>query len=189
MTLATDRLFGSRSSVREHYRTRLTYRLLTLSNTLGKGAVRLYAGSFGVPLAQWRVLAALAVEGSSSIYALAEALGTDKGWVSRTAAALRAKGLVSAMSDRPDAKRMKIDLTAKGKALHARIEPAANRRYRRLIAVLSLAERATLDRLLDRLQRRADVLLNVDAGYGAAPASSRRRSGKARAVRPCKQDR
>ena len=42
-----------------------TYRLLILSNTLGRGAVRLYATHYGISLAEWRLLAALAPQAHS----------------------------------------------------------------------------------------------------------------------------
>lgn len=141
------------------FRTLLTYRLLVLSNTLGKGAVRLYARRYDIPLAEWRLLAALALEAPSSINALAVALGTDKGWVSRTAASLMGKGLVAAREDPSDGRRMDIDLTPSGRALYARIVPAAIERQRRLVAVLSPTERQTLDRILSKLQSQANVLL------------------------------
>lgn len=151
----------NRGAKRAHYdfRTLLTYRLLVLSNKLGKGAMRLYAGRYDIPLAEWRLLAALALEAPSSVNGLAEALGADKGWVSRTAASLMSKGLVDSRDDPSDGRRMEIDLSQAGRALHARIVPAAIARQRRLVSVLSPAERRSLDRILEKLQRQADVLL------------------------------
>ena len=138
--------------------TLLTYRLLVLSNTLGKGAVRLYATRYGVPLAEWRLLAALALEAQSSVNALAAVLSTDKGWVSRIARSLIEKQLVVARPDPSDARRTEIALSPGGKALYARILPAAMDRQQRLLEVLSAAERTLLDQLLVKLQRQAAIL-------------------------------
>ncbi len=148
------------------FRTLLTYRLLVLSNTLGKAAVRLYAGKYDIPLAEWRLLAALALEAPSSVNGLAAALGTDKGWVSRTAASLMSKGLVASRDDPSDGRRMQIDLTQAGRALYARIAPAAIARQRRLVSVLSGAERRALDRIIEKLQYQADALLEFDETDG-----------------------
>lgn len=153
------------------FRALLTYRLLVLSNTLGKGALRLYAGRYGVPLAEWRVLAALALEAPISINALAAALRADKGWVSRVVGALAGKGLAAVGGDVADARRVRVQLTDAGKLLYARILPAAIARQRKLVSVLTPAELRTLDRLLEKLQRQADQLL-VPA---TAPAIDRKK--------------
>lgn len=140
------------------FRTLLSHRILVLSNTLGKGAVRLYAQRFGVPLAEWRLLAALAIAGPGSVNALAAALSKDKGWISRTAASLVDKGLAATHPDPNDARSFQIALTAAGRALHKRILPAALERQRQLLAVFNDKELATLDELLARLQRQAERL-------------------------------
>lgn len=154
-------------------RSLLTQRLLVLSNTLGKGAVRLYAGRFGIPLAEWRLLAALAAEGPSSVNELAAAMAIDKGWVSRTVAALTRKKLVSLRRRAEDARRVEIAFTTAGRALYARILPAAIERQRRLVSVLTRAEQSMLDDVLAKLQRQAEVLADVPGG--AYPDRARRR--------------
>jgi DNA-binding MarR family transcriptional regulator len=145
---------------REPYdvRTLLSHRILVLSNTLGKGAVRLYAQRFGVPLAEWRLLAALAIEAPASVNALAAALSTDKGWISRTAASLVEKGLAATRPDPDDARSFQIVLTPAGRAIHKRIVPAALERQRKLLEGFTEKELATLDDLLARLQRQADIV-------------------------------
>jgi DNA-binding MarR family transcriptional regulator len=139
-------------------RSLLSHRLLVLSNTLGKGALRLYAQRFGVPLAEWRLLAALAVEAPASVNALAAALNTDKGWISRTTASLVEKGLATTRPDPDDARSFQILLTPSGRALHKRILPAALERQQKLLEAFSDKELATLDDFLLRLQRQAQIL-------------------------------
>jgi DNA-binding MarR family transcriptional regulator len=139
-------------------RSLLSHRLLVLSNTLGKGALRLYAQRFGVPLAEWRLLAALAVEAPASVNALAAALNTDKGWISRTTASLVEKGFATTSPDPSDARSFQILLTPAGRALHKRILPAALERQHKLLEAFSDKELATLDDFLVRLQRQAQIL-------------------------------
>ena len=159
------------------FRTLLTYRLLVLSNTLGKAAVRLYAGKYDIPLAEWRLLAALALEAPSSVNGLAAALGTDKGWVSRITASLMSKGLVASRDDPSDGRRTEIDLTRSGRALYARIVPAAIERQQRLVAVLTQAELRALDRIIVKLQTRADILLDLgETGTEVDTSPTERRS-------------
>ena len=179
-----------RSSPNSAYdvRTLLTHRILVLSNTLGNGAVRLYAGRHGVPLAEWRLLAALAGAGPSSVNVLAADLGTDKGWVSRTAAAVVAKGLATTRADESDGRRFEIALTPAGRALYERILPAALDRQRRLLSVLTEDERKNLDELLAKLQRQAERIAeaenepdaDVRRHASSAKSTTNPRSSKAR---------
>ncbi len=160
------------------FRTLLTHRILVLSNTLGKGAVRLYAQRYGVQLAEWRLLSALMIDGSGSVNGLALALGTDKGWISRTAAALFRKGLAVRVDDELDARRFQIVVTDAGRALYARILPAAVKRQNSLVSVLTDDERATLDRILEKLLCEAEKLADStgDETPDAAPAQRIARS-------------
>jgi DNA-binding MarR family transcriptional regulator len=144
-------------------RNLLSHRILVLSNTLGKGAVRLYAQRFGVPLAEWRLLAALVAEGPASVAKLGAALNTDKGWISRTAASLVEKGLATTRPDPDDARSFHIELTAAGRALHKRILPAALERQQKLLEAFNEKELAMLDDFLDRLQRQAERLAEGEA--------------------------
>lgn len=141
----------------------LTHRILVLSNTLGRGAVQLYARRFGIPLAEWRLLATLATTGPASVAGLAKALGTDKGWISRTAAALVEKKLAVTTADREDGRRFHLSLSAAGRSLYEKIAPAAIQRQRRLLAVLSDQEQRVLDDLLARLQREAERIADEEA--------------------------
>jgi DNA-binding MarR family transcriptional regulator len=160
------------------FRALLTYRLLVLSNTLGKGAVRLYAGRYGIPLAEWRLLAALALLAPTSVNALSKALSADKGWISRTAASLVERGFAVASENPSDGRRMDIELTAAGRAMYARILPAAVERQRRLVSVLTQAERNALDRILEKLQRQANALLDESATPDDGALTQRRAAGR-----------
>jgi DNA-binding MarR family transcriptional regulator len=154
----------------------VTYRLLVLSNALGKGAVRFYARQFQIPLPQWRLIAVLALHAPISVNALSLELSTDKGWISRTASVLIRKGLVDSRADGTDARRLRLDLTTKGRSLYARVAPAVSRRQTRLLSVLSDRERAAFETALDKLQLRAGQMLvepEVDRPGDSGPARKR----------------
>jgi DNA-binding MarR family transcriptional regulator len=136
----------------------LPFRLLLLSNALGKGAVRLYSGRFGLPIAEWRLLATLHGNEPATVAGLAAALGTDKGWISRTVATLVEKGLCRTTADANDARSFHITTTRSGRALHARIMPAAIDRHLQLAGVFTPDELATFNEWLARLTRRAELL-------------------------------
>jgi DNA-binding MarR family transcriptional regulator len=133
-------------------------RILVLSNSLGKGAVRLYAGKYGVQLAEWRLLSALADAEPASTGELAVSLGIDKAWVSRVGKALVDKGLAAPQDDIFDARRFRLVLTPAGKALHKKIQPASAERNAQLLSAFTAEEVEMLDYLLDKLQVEADRL-------------------------------
>lgn len=165
------------------FRNLLTHRILVLSNTLGKGAVRLYAERFGMPLAEWRLLAALVITGPATVNVLASALQTDKGWISRTVSSLLDKGLVVAKPVASDGRSFEVTLTDNGQATYRHIVPAALARHRRLLKVFTDRELSVLDRLIDRLQRRAEALATESADARLSSSESRRRPHAARRLR------
>ncbi|MPS28453.1 MAG: MarR family transcriptional regulator [Alcaligenaceae bacterium] len=163
------------------FRTLLTHRILVLSNTFGKGAVRLYAQEYGVQLAEWRLLAALMTESApDSVNDLAVALGTDKGWISRTTAALVKKGLAATVSEASDGRRFRIVLTPEGRRVYDRILPAAIARQRRLVSVLTNDELRSLNEMIDKLQRQATALTEGSSNEVEKPAQKTGRRAKPR---------
>lgn len=154
-------MIGSRTE--GSYKDLLTYRLLVLSNTLGKGAMRFYAKSLNVSLAEWRLIAALARSAPISVNALSSDMSTDKGWISRTAASLAGKGYLTTRSDDNDARKVILELTAKGKSLYTRSFPSVLKRQEKLLSGLSEDEREALDRVLAKLQHRADEMLKDES--------------------------
>jgi DNA-binding MarR family transcriptional regulator len=141
------------------YQDLLAYRLLVLSNTLGKGAMRFYAGRLNASLAEWRLLAALNRNAPISVNALSAEMRTDKGWISRTANALTERGYVSTRRDDSDARKLILELTPQGKALYKSTLPAVLQRQEHLVSGLSSRELEAFERTLAKLQQRADEML------------------------------
>ncbi len=146
------------------YRTLLSYRVVVLANILSKGAARLYTRRFNLQLSEWRLLAALAIDAPAGARRIAQSLGADKGWVSRTLAALARKGLVVYAEHPEDSRRIDIGLTPKGRKLHRLILPVALERQRLLFEGFSASDEHTFRRLLDELQRRAESVLDALPG-------------------------
>jgi DNA-binding MarR family transcriptional regulator len=157
--VSSPRAEESAESVRYSYKELLTYRILVLSNTLGKGAVRFYTRRLGIPLAEWRLIAALALHEPISMNALSAELNTDKAWISRVVAALIKKGLVKSNVDEIDARKVILSLTEQGKALYEKAVPLVQKRQEVLLSVLTKSESEMMDRLLSKLQRRAEEML------------------------------
>lgn len=151
-------------TVERGYQDLLTYRLLVLSNTLGKGAMRFYAQRFNASLPEWRLIAALDRNAPITVNALSAEMRTDKAWISRTATALAERGLVSTRPDDKDARKVILELTPKGKALYKNTIPAVLQRQHELVSVLSPKELEIFERALSKLQQRADEMLDEENG-------------------------
>lgn len=130
--------------------------LLTfLANKLSRSASALYQREFGVNVTEWRIMSQLAIEPGIPASRICQVIGFDKGPVSRSLAAMEAKGILTIGVDRADARRRVIALTPEGQSLHDRIIAVALERERRLLACLGEADReqliASLSALHDNL--------------------------------------
>lgn len=143
----------------------LSHRVLVLSNTLARAAARFYPRRFGVRLAEWRVIDALHAGRGISANQISQWLLTDKAWVGRSVERLIAAGYVRRRPDPGHGRRLLLTLTAKGERAYAAIAVAARRRHDNVLKVLTAEEREVLERILGRLQARAEQMLG-ERGHG-----------------------
>src|SRR5215470_2508301 len=135
----------------------LPYRLSVLMLRISNAIAQSYEWRFRLSVPEWRVMAVLGRFGPLSANGVAEKTQMDKVRVSRAVARLLAAGRVSRRTDRIDRRRSILALTAVGEAIHREIVPHAERVESRLLAGLDEAERAALDRLLAKLEARAET--------------------------------
>jgi DNA-binding MarR family transcriptional regulator len=129
----------------------LPYRLSILSNRVSRAIATRYAKTFNLTIPEWRIIAVLGRRPGLTAKEVAEATEMDKVAVSRAVAKLVSAKRVSADVHDADGRAQSLTLTAQGEALHARIAPIAIESERRLLAALSMTERAQFDALIDRL--------------------------------------
>jgi DNA-binding MarR family transcriptional regulator len=134
------------------------YRLSVLANTVSRDVARIYDARFGLSVPEWRVMAVLGRFEPLAANAVAARTAMDKVRVSRAVARLLRAGLVARATDRHDRRRSVLRLSARGLAIYAAIVPLALAVEAKLLAALRPAERAALDRLLAKLQARAERL-------------------------------
>ena len=137
----------------------LSHRVLVLSNTLARAAARYYPRHFGVRLPEWRVIDALHAGRGISANQISQWLLTDKAWVGRSVERLIAAGYVRRRPDPKHGRRQLLALTAKGERAYAAIAVAARRRHDNALKVLTAGEREQLERILTKLQARAEEML------------------------------
>ena len=129
----------------------LPYRLSVLAQIVSESLHDLYAGPFDLTVTQWRVMAALGRFAPLTASDVGQRIVMDKVAVSRAVAGLMKRGLVERATDQEDRRRARLELSAKGRTMHAQIVPIALEYEERLYAALSAEERTLFDRLSDRL--------------------------------------
>ena len=136
----------------------LPYRLSILAQLVSESLHDLYAQPYGLTVTQWRVTAALGRFAPLTASEVGQRIVMDKVAVSRAVAGLMERRLIERATDRDDRRRASLRLTARGKALHARIVPIALDYEAKLYETLTSEERKTFDRLANRLFARAEAL-------------------------------
>lgn len=146
----------------------LPYRLSVLSQLISASLNDRYFEPSRLTIPQWRVMAALGRFAPLAAAHVAERTVMDKVTVSRAVGRLMAAGLVERATDDQDRRRSALRLSPAGRAMHDRIVPLALEYEQALWAGLTPAERAEFERLVERLQARAETL-QAAAKPGPAP--------------------
>jgi len=107
----------------------------------------------GLRANELRILMALSGEGESAGHRLAELMGMHAMNVSRALASLHAMGLVEPLRHRGNRRRKPYRVSARGARAHAALAANTGQVARFLFGVLTAAERASLKRILAKLDR------------------------------------
>jgi DNA-binding MarR family transcriptional regulator len=129
----------------------VTFRLHTLAKLTDRVSQAAYLSEAGLPIGEGRCLSAIGSFRPLSVVDLAAAANLDKAQASRAAQSLVAQGLVRKDASPTDGRGVVLTLTARGERAWRRVMDLVERRNAEITACLSAAERAQLDRLLDRL--------------------------------------
>ena len=134
------------------------YRLSMTSNLVSGVIASAYETEFGLRIPEWRLMTVLAEQPGASQQALGQRTRMDKVTVSRAAATLVERGLVTSARSGADGRLRRLELSAAGEALYARVAPKALELERRLLADFSAADLERFDALLRHLETRAEHL-------------------------------
>src|SRR5215470_14650704 len=122
----------------------MSSRLMVLANVLKRGAILRYKRLTGLSSVEFGLVASLGRRPPMSVVRLADAVGMDKGQISRALAGLVSRKLVARSSNPSDNREVLVSLTRSGLAAHDAIVAGGQERNRRLLAELSEAEVAML---------------------------------------------
>ena len=141
-------------------------RLMVLANLLKRGAILRYKRLAGLSSVEFGLVASLGRHPPMSVARLAEAVGMDKGQISRALAVLVSRRLVTKAVNPQDNREVLVSLTRTGLAAHDVIVAGAQERNQRLLEQLDSDEVAMLLRHIDRLTSKAEAMLAVEKELG-----------------------
>jgi DNA-binding MarR family transcriptional regulator len=136
----------------------LPYRLSVLSNTVSTAIANRYTERFELRIPEWRVLAVLGMQPGLSAAEVAAKTAMDAVAVSRAVTRLIKQGRLERRYTSQDRRRSELRLSEQGQRVYEEIVPIARAYERALLDGLDETERLELDRLLQRLTQRADLL-------------------------------
>jgi MarR family transcriptional regulator, organic hydroperoxide resistance regulator len=107
--------------------------------------------AFNITLPMWRVIAALWHDGAMRLGELAQLTSIEVSTLSRTVAGMEGRGLLTRNRNDPDARAVRVELTATGRTLTERIIPLALAYEEAALRGFTPDELEELKRLLRRL--------------------------------------
>ena len=135
----------------------LPYRILLLAKLIDRASAQQLRGEAALTLAEWRVLAHLALLEEASASRIAAAAAADRAEVSRAVTALEKAGLIERQPDPRNRKRMLLRLTERGAGLHRKVRSKRVGYFEHLLQDLDADERAALDAALAKIARRVEA--------------------------------
>ncbi|WP_448208013.1 MarR family winged helix-turn-helix transcriptional regulator [Azospirillum sp. sgz302134] len=136
----------------------LPYRLSVLTNVVSHTVAKLYEKRFGITIPEWRVIAVLGSGETLSAGEIARRTAMDKVQVSRAISRMLDSELILRESGDTDRRKALLTLTPKAMGIYAEIVPLALAYENQLTDALTEEESEQLDRLMAKLQARADQL-------------------------------
>jgi DNA-binding MarR family transcriptional regulator len=144
----------------------MSSRLMVLANLLKRGAILRYKRLAGLSSVEFGLVASLGRRPPMSVIRLAEAVGMDKGQISRALAGLVSRKLVARAVNPRDNREVLVSLTRTGLAAHDAIVAGAQERNQRLLEQLDAGEVSMLLTHIERLTRKAEKMLAVEKELG-----------------------
>jgi DNA-binding MarR family transcriptional regulator len=134
------------------------YRVAVLAESVSQSLAQVYAERFGLTRDEWRVLAVLAEVGTAKTTDVIESTTLDKMRVSRAVTRMEEAELVERQPNPEDGRGWLLRLRPAGRSLFHKVVPVVTARERFLLDALSPEEFEVLDRALDKLRDRAQLL-------------------------------
>lgn len=151
----------------------LPYRITLLAKLLDRCTTRLLQASSGLSVAEWRVLAqlALASPGSASVRQLAEHAWVDRAEVSRAAASLEHRGYVERRENANDRRSPLLFCSPKGLDLYQRVAPSRQEFHHELTSLLGPEQASQMEAAMLTLAKHCVDELEAEPAIGGRGSS------------------
>lgn len=136
----------------------LPYNVAVAASAISQRVARIYENRFALTLPQWRVIINLGSCGPMAQLQVVQQSAMDKIAVSRAAAALRDRGLLTMEIGRSDKRYRLLELTAEGRALYREGAELALIIEQRLLSAADIVDPVALRQQLRQLERAARTL-------------------------------
>jgi DNA-binding MarR family transcriptional regulator len=140
----------------------MSSRLMVLANLLKRGAILRYKRLAGLSSVEFGLVASLGRRPPMSVARLAEAVGMDKGQISRALSELVSRKLVARAVNPRDNREVLVSLTRAGLVAHDAVVAGAQERNQRLLQRMSREELANLLTQIDDLTETAAQMLAIE---------------------------
>jgi DNA-binding MarR family transcriptional regulator len=144
---------GRQKAGRTNHEVELLVAMLKLASLISRPMRDGVADPAGLSSNELRILMALSGEGESAGHSLAELMGMHAMNVSRALASLQAMGLVEPVRHSRNRRRKPYRVSTRGARAHVALEANIGEVARFLFGVLTAQERASLERILAKLDR------------------------------------
>jgi DNA-binding MarR family transcriptional regulator len=143
-------------------------RVLLVGKAMDRLNVKAMAEISDLSMAEWRVLSRLApAQNGATVRDVAELAWSDRAEVSRAAASLERRGMISRRRNPRDRRAEILFCTEAGLAEHARIIPLRGRYYNEIAANITKSDLAALERALAQMGRNIAAIVEREAEQGS----------------------
>lgn len=142
----------------------LPHRLNVTSSLVSHSLSSIYADQYGIGIPEWRVLVTLGQYGEMTGKAIGTHSHMHKTKVSRAVAMLEKRRWITRKANRDDLREAILSLTPAGRATFEKLAPIALDFVSKLLDTLDPAEKAALDRALNKLKERSEALSKETSG-------------------------
>lgn len=130
----------------------LPFQLSVTSNMVSQMVATTYGALFNLRIPEWRVIAVTAERDGVTQQEIGQITRMDKVTVSRTVAALTARGLLQRAANASDGRSHLLTLTADGRTLYAAVAPKALDLEKRIFSTIDPDELRAFTSTLERLR-------------------------------------
>ena len=136
----------------------LPYRLNVVASLISQALSRVYAERYGIGVPEWRVLVTLGQYGIMTGKAIGSHSHMHKTKVSRAVALMERRKLITRRANKADLREAFLSLAPAGREIYTELAPLALDFARQLLETVDTADRAALDRAINKLTERSAQL-------------------------------